>query len=143
MLRHFHSGLCQRADRSQRRQVVERRHRREFSLLFQQFLRVAITTLKAGIGIERIRQLQNQALVDFHARALREFLYPRQRGALSINIFGPRINTILRWPSWYRCSSASRAPVSLSTITELMLSPGSSQPIVTEGIFLLLKSARS
>src|SRR5467141_2780710 len=106
MLRHFHSGLCQRADRSQRRQVVERHHRREFSLVFQQFLRVAITTLKAGIGIERIRQLQNQALVDFHARALREFLYPAPtRRAVDQHLW-PADNTILRWPSWYRCSSA-------------------------------------
>src|SRR6266478_2580037 len=39
------------------------------------FFCVAISALKAGIRIERIRQLQYQPGIDLQARALRKFLY--------------------------------------------------------------------
>src|SRR6202023_1378778 len=76
MFRHFDSGLRQRADRTQSCQVIESHHCGEFFLLLQQFFCVTVSTLETGIGIERIRQLQNERRVDFDAGTLREFLYP-------------------------------------------------------------------
>src|SRR5438445_315334 len=47
------------------------------------------------------------------------------------------MNAIFRWPSLCKCSNASRPPASLSTITELTVSPGRSQPARSFLDFLL------
>src|ERR1700687_2648844 len=74
MLRNFHACLRQRANRTQRRQIVECNQSREAFFSFQQFFRKAVTSLEPRSRIEGIRALQRQRRTDLHSRRVRKLL---------------------------------------------------------------------